>query len=111
MPLDGGSAVSLPQTLTKTANGIKDVDTVITGHSTLMKWTEFQDFAAFQREFLMTVQESMKAGKNADETAAAMFKALTEKYKDYTITDAKTKENVGLIYGELHRSGRYAHVQ
>jgi cyclase len=107
MPLDGGSAVMLPQTLEKAIGGIKDVDTVITGHSTVMTWKELQEFAAFQREFLMDVQAGMKVGKKADETAAEMAKALAAKYKDYTIADAKTKENVGLIYDELHLSGHY----
>ena len=107
MPFDGGSAVSLPQTLAKAVAGIKDVDTVITGHSTLMTWKDVEEFAGFQREFLMSVQEAMKANKNADEAAAAMVKTLTVKYKDYTIAEPKTKENVGLIYDELHRTGHY----
>ncbi|PYQ93964.1 MAG: hypothetical protein DMF94_14140 [Acidobacteria bacterium] len=107
MPFDGGSAVSLPQTLAKAVAGIKDVDTVITGHSTLMTWKDVEEFAGFQREFLMSVQEAMKANKNADEAAAAMVKTLTVRYKDYTIAEPKTKENVGLIYDELHRTGHY----
>jgi glyoxylase-like metal-dependent hydrolase (beta-lactamase superfamily II) len=107
MQFDGGSAVSLPQTLAKAVAGIKDVDTVITGHSTVMTWKDLQEFATFQHEFLMDVQTAMKSGKKVDETAAEMAKALTAKYKDYTIADAKTKENVGLIYDELHLSGHY----
>jgi len=55
----------------------------------------------------MSVQEAMKANKNADEAAAAMVKTLTVRYKDYTIAEPKTKENVGLIYDELHRTGHY----
>jgi hypothetical protein len=37
----------------------------------------------------------------------ALVKALSAKYKDYTITDRKTKVNAGLIYDELNRTGRY----
>jgi hypothetical protein len=39
-----------------------------------------------------------------------MVKALTTKYKGYTTAEPKTKENVGLIYDELHRTGHYVHV-
>ena len=30
--------------------------------------------------------------------------------QDYTIAEPKTKENVGLIYDEPHRTGHYVHV-
>jgi cyclase len=107
MIFDGGSAVSLPQTLRKAATEIKDVDTVITGHSTVMTWKDLQEFTDFQHEFLMAVQDGMKAGKKVDETAAEIARTFAAKYKDYTIADAKTKENVGLIYDELHLNGHY----
>jgi len=106
MPSDGGSAVRLPETLGKVVAGIKDVDTVITGHSTTMTWQELQEFAAFNRDFLSSVQAAMRAGKTVDEAAAAQ-QALAGKYKGYTIDPAKTKENTRYIYDELHLSGRY----
>jgi glyoxylase-like metal-dependent hydrolase (beta-lactamase superfamily II) len=107
MPADGGSAVSLPQTLAKAVAGLKDVDRVISGHSHLFSWQELEEFAILQRDFLTMVQDAMRAGQDVDAMTPALVKALSAKYKDYTITDRKTKVNAGLIYDELNRTGRY----
>jgi DNA-binding beta-propeller fold protein YncE len=58
----------------------KDVDTVITGHSTVMTWKDLQEFADFQHQFLMTAQDGMKAGKKVDETAAEIARTFAAKY-------------------------------
>jgi cyclase len=63
MPADGGSAVSLPQTLAKAVAGLKDVDRVISGHSHLFSWQELEEFAILQRDFLTMVQDAMRAGR------------------------------------------------
>ena len=106
MPADGGSAVRLPDTLGKIVGGLKDVDSIITGHSTTMTWQELQEFAAFNRDFLASVQASMRGGKTVDEAASAI-QGLGAKYKGYTLDPAKAKENTQYVYDELHLLGRY----
>ena len=98
---NGGSGVAIGDTLAKAAAGIKAVDTVITGHSTLMTWADLQEYARFNQDFLEWVRAEMKAGKTA-EAAAAEYK-IPEKYAGYTDNPERVKLNVGVIYDELKR--------
>ena len=47
---NGGSGAAYHQTLAKAVSGIKRVETVIPGHSPLMTWKDFQEFAAFHKD-------------------------------------------------------------
>jgi cyclase len=72
---NGGSMVEVGQSLQKAHDGIKNVDTIITGHSqTTMTWQDLQDYATHNKEFVNWVRDQMKAGKSADEVAAASYK-------------------------------------
>jgi hypothetical protein len=62
-----------------------------------MRWTDVQEYADFNRDFLAAVQEARRAGKTADEAAETL--RLPEKYKAYDMQRAKA--NVEAIYGEL----------
>jgi cyclase len=72
---NGGSAVDIGDSLQKAHDGIKNVETIITGHSpTTMTWQDLQDYATMNKEFRKWVEAEMKAGKSADEAAADGFK-------------------------------------
>jgi len=94
---NGGSGVEYPATLGKAVAEIKDVETVIPGHSPVTDWKTFQEFAEFNKDFLAAVEAAKKAGKTADEAAAGL--QLGERWKDYGMTRAK--DNVTKIYSEL----------
>ncbi len=94
---NGGSGLEYPQTLGKAVARIKDVDTVIPGHSPVTDWKTFREFAEFNKDFLAAVEAARKAGKTADEAAAGL--QLGERWKDYGMTRAK--DNVAKIYWEL----------
>jgi cyclase len=94
---NGGSGVKIGDTLAKAAAGIKGVDTVIPGHSTVMTWADFQEIGEFNRAFLGAVQAAIKAGKTADQALADL--KLPEKFAAYAMTGAK--DNVPKIYAEL----------
>jgi glyoxylase-like metal-dependent hydrolase (beta-lactamase superfamily II) len=94
---NGGSGVEYPQTLANAVAGIKNVQTVIPGHSPVTDWKTFQEFAEFNKDFLTAVEAAKKAGKTADEAAAGL--ALGDRWKDYGMTRAK--DNVTKIYSEL----------
>jgi len=98
---NGGSGGEIGTTLTKAHAGIKNVDSIITGHSTLMKWDDLAEYAQFNKDFLADVQAGMKAGKSADEIAAGWKPAA--KYKDYTIADARLKTNVQATAAEMKK--------
>ncbi len=80
---NGGSGAAYPDTMMKAFNGIKNVDTIITGHSdTTMKWADLKEYAEFNRDFLAWVKDEMNAGKTPEQ-AAAEYK-VPEKYKGYS---------------------------
>jgi glyoxylase-like metal-dependent hydrolase (beta-lactamase superfamily II) len=109
---NGGSAVEYPQTLAKAIAGVKNVDTIITGHSSrtigsgatakfepfgpVVKWADLQEYQDFTREFVASAQASMKAGRTVDQAVAEM--KLPAKYKDYDMANARN--DVQRVYEE-----------
>ena len=98
---NGGSGVLIGETLAKAHSTIKGVDTIITGHSTLMTWADLDEYARFNQDFLAWVQAEMKAGKTAE--AAAAEYALPASYAGYASNPDRVKLNIGVIYDELKR--------
>jgi cyclase len=106
---NGGSGVAYPQTLAKAAGlmknvgGIKNVDIVITGHSTVMKWQDFVDYGEFNRLYLEHARVSLAAGKTPEQ-AMADFK-LPDKFKDYNIAGGRGGPggNFNVIFAELQK--------
>jgi cyclase len=96
---NGGSGVEIGDSLAKAHAGIKNVDTVITGHSTLMTWNDVAEYAQFNKDFLRDARAAAAAGKSADDFAAA-WKA-DEKYKAYTVQEARLKTNAQAVYKEI----------
>jgi glyoxylase-like metal-dependent hydrolase (beta-lactamase superfamily II) len=105
---NGGSGVGYPDTIQKAAKGIKNVDVIINGHSTTtMKWQDLVEWGEFNRYFLNYAQQSLKAGKSAEEAMKA-FKVPDGKFQGYTVTPGGGRGgpagNVGIIYEELKGS-------
>ena len=101
---NGGSAVLIADTLQKGHDSLKNVDTIITGHSTQMTPADLQEYVAFNREFLSDVRAARKAGKTADEVASTW--KIPAKYVGYAPADPnRVKNNVNLAYKELGASG------
>ncbi len=102
-PTNGGSGVAYADTITKAAQTIKDVTTVIPGHSTLMTWQDFVDFGEFNRLFLAHARASMKAGRTAEEAMKSF--ALPEKFKGYVVGGGRggAAGNFAVIYAELQK--------
>ena len=97
---NGGSGVEYPETLSKLHSGVKNVDTIITGHSTLMKWDDLREFAEFNRDFLNAVREAKKAGKTVEEIAAGW--TVPGKYTGYTAPQPnRLRANIEAVYKEI----------
>ena len=94
---NGGSGVEYPVTLEKALKGIRNVDTVIPGHSPVTDWAALTEFTEFNRAFLAYVQGAVKAGKTAEQAIADI--KLPDKFSAYQMTG--TKDNVTKIYTEL----------
>jgi len=99
---NGGSAVEYGKTLAKAASTLRDVDTIITGHTTLMTPADLKEYAQFNNDFIEWVQGEIKAGKSVDQ-AAAEYK-IPEKYQGYTAGGSfmgGVKGNIQTAYKEL----------
>jgi cyclase len=99
---NGGSGIAYPNTIAKAASTIKNVDTVINGHSPVtMKFQDLTDFGEFNRLFLEHARASLKAGKTPEQ--AMMDLKLPEKFKEYNLTGGRGGPggNFGVIFEEL----------
>ena len=101
---NGGSGVAYGETIQKAAGGIKNVQQVIPGHSTLMTWQDFVDYGEFNRLFLTHARESLKMGKTPEQ--AMMDFKLPAKFSGYNITGGRGGPggNFGVIFEELKAS-------
>jgi hypothetical protein len=102
--VNGGSAVAFPNTLQKAYDTVKDVDIIITGHSTEMTRPDLKEYVDFNREFLSDVSAAKKAGKTVDEVASTW--KIPAKYKGYAAPmPDRLKNNVQIAYDELKAGG------
>ena len=99
--INGGSAVAYPNTVQKAYDTVnKNVDIIITGHSTEMTPADLKEFAEFNREFLNDVREAKKAGKSVDDVASTW--KIPAKYTGYaTPAPDRLKSNVQIAFDEL----------
>jgi glyoxylase-like metal-dependent hydrolase (beta-lactamase superfamily II) len=97
---NGGSGVAISDTLAKAADSIRNVDTIITGHSTQMTMNDLKEYAQFNRDFLKAVQDGRKAGKSVDEIANTW--TVPAKYTGYATPQIdRLKAAVQAIFDEL----------
>src|SRR2546422_4503159 len=98
---NGGSGVQIGDSLAKAANSLKNVETIITGHSmTTMSMADLREYAEFNKEFLAVVREAKKAGKSVDDVAKTW--KMPAKYTGYGAPqEARLKANIQVIYDEL----------
>lgn len=93
---NGGSALDYPQTLKKAAAGIRGVESIIPGHSTVMTWNDFKEYGEFMQDLVTAAQQAKKEGKTAEQAATEI--KLPEKYKAYGM--GRLKADVAQIYTE-----------
>ena len=73
------------ESLMKAYNGIKNVDTIINGHTPAnTAFADLKEFADFNKDLLTWAQGELKAGKTPEQAAAGW--KLPEKYKGYSGT-------------------------
>jgi cyclase len=94
---NGGSGLEYASTVGKALATVKDVDTLIVGHSPLRTLAELREYQQFMIDFVNAAKDAQKAGKTVDEAAASIN--LSAKYKDYK--SDRYKAAVQVIYDEL----------
>jgi glyoxylase-like metal-dependent hydrolase (beta-lactamase superfamily II) len=89
---NGGSGAAIGDTLQKAHDGIKNVDTIISGHNQQMTWADLREYAAFNREFLADVRAAKQAGRTPADVASTW--KIPAKYAGY---------NVQVVFNELNQ--------
>jgi len=95
---NGGSGVEIGSSLAKAAE-VKNIDAIITGHSTVMTTADLREYAQFNKDFAAAVQAGKKAGKTVDEVAASW--TMPANYTGYGApAPARLKANVQIVFDE-----------
>ena len=101
---NGGSGVDIGETLQKAHDTIRNVDTIITGHSTQMTWDDLSEWAEFNRDFLEAVRTGHSAGRSVEDIAGSW--TMPEKYTAYDPPNMSgLTRNVQVIVDELEERG------
>ena len=97
---NGGSGVTYSETLKKAHAGLKNIDVIITGHSTQMTMNDLEEYGQFVRDFVETVRAGKKAGQTIDQIAEGW--KIPEKYTGYAASQpTRIRANVEVVYNEL----------
>lgn len=100
--VNGGSGLEWGNTLTKVHAGVRNVDTVITGHSTLMTMDDLKTHGDFLRDLAAAVREANRSGKTVDEVASRW--TIPAKYVGYPVPRPdQLRTPVQFMYDELSR--------
>jgi len=94
---NAGSGIEYPKTLAKAIAGIKNVDTVIPGHSPVTTPKDLQEYQKFMAEWIAAVQDAAKAGKSAEDAAKSID--LSAKYPGYK--NERYLTAIRSVYNEL----------
>lgn len=94
---NGGSGVEMPNTLAKAAATLKDIDTVIPGHSPLLTMKELAEYQRFNADLLAEARAAFKSGLSAEQAAAAS--KVVSKYSGYR--SDRVKAAYESLYDEL----------
>jgi cyclase len=102
---NGGSVVAHAETLGRVVSSIKNVDTIITGHTPLLTWNDLREYADFSRDFVSWAREQIKAGKPVGQAVAEY--QVPARYKGYAVSPnaqfSAAKANTEIVYKELEK--------
>jgi cyclase len=99
---NGGSGLAYPDTLTKAAAGLKNIDTIIPGHGPLMTMKDLEEYARFCRDFRDGAVSGFGHGLSIGESVDS-WKVPAGKYAGYTAPVDRSTASMRAIFGELTR--------
>jgi cyclase len=94
---NGGSGVEYAATIGKALATVKNVDTLIVGHSPLRTIPELREYQRFMTDFVAAASDAKKAGKSVDEAAASID--LSSTYRGYG--KERYKAAIQVVYNEV----------
>jgi cyclase len=97
---NGGTGIEIGATLAKAHSSVKGVDSIITGHSTVMTMADLKEYADFNNDFMVAVQEAKKAGQTPSQIIESW--KMPAKYSNYTAPQpARLQANVEAVYNAV----------
>jgi hypothetical protein len=97
---NGGSGIEIGKTLRKAAKDARNVDSIITGHSTVMTVADLLEYAAFNDDFAAAVRAAKKAGGTADDFAKSW--TIPAQYRGYAApAAARLLSNTRIVWDEI----------
>jgi glyoxylase-like metal-dependent hydrolase (beta-lactamase superfamily II) len=98
--VNGGSGIEIGKTLAKAANSVRNVDAIITGHSTVMTLADLREYAQFNDDFVSAVREAKKKGGTVDEFVKTW--KIPAQYKGYAEPQAaRLLSNASIVWNEV----------
>jgi glyoxylase-like metal-dependent hydrolase (beta-lactamase superfamily II) len=95
----GGSALEFNTTLQGALSTIKNVDTVVGGHTpTSTTWNDFRTYTEFYRTFLSSAQDAMKRGTSVE--AFIKGYAVPAAFPGFVADPVRVKANAEAIWSE-----------
>lgn len=93
----GGSAIEFSSTLQKVVTTVKNIDTVVGGHTfTPVTWNDFKTYTDFYQDFLASAQDAMKKGTSVDDFVKAY--RVADKYKGFRADANSVKANAAAVW-------------
>jgi cyclase len=98
---NGGSGIEIGKTLAKAAKSVeKDVDQVITGHSTVMSVADIREYGQFNDDFANAVRAAKKSGGTAEDFAKTW--KVPAQYNGYAApAEARLLSNSRIVWDEV----------
>jgi cyclase len=97
---NGGSGVEIGDSLAKAASSLKDADSIITGHSTVMTLADLREYAQFNKDFVADMRQAKAAGKSVDDVVKSW--KMPAKYSGYAaVQEARLRSNAQVVFNEL----------
>ncbi len=95
---NGGTAIGFGDTIARAAAGLKNVDTVISGHVDAYPFSDLVRYADFHKHLKEYVLAGLKAGKSAEDVAGAY--TVPEDLQDFSFSEFFANSFVQLMYEE-----------
>lgn len=101
----GGAALDFNDTLKKAVSTIKNVETVIGGHTpSPVSWNDFVTYTQFYDEFVAAAREAIKKGVSPEAFAKAW--QMPAKFKGFQADPARVLANAQAIWAESKAAAR-----
>ena len=97
---NGGTGLEIGKTLAKAARSVKNVDSIISGHSTVMSMADLREYAQFNDDFANAVREAKQKGSTVDEFVKTW--KIPAQYKGYADPQAtRLLSNARIVWDEI----------